>query len=88
MVGFDTSEATTLTSEELGQLVVAGAGSDIKAKLEACGATEGDVCAAVIISEEGVKVRGSRWTLVGDMGMVDVSTHRLDGARGGLDRHE
>ena len=53
-----------------------------KAKLEACGATGGEVCAAIIVSVEGVKVKGSRLTLVGDMGMVDVSTHRLDGARG------
>ena len=82
MVGFDTSEATTLTSEEMGQLVVAGTGSDIKPKLEACGATGGEVCAAIIVSVEGGKVKGSRWTLVGDMGMVDVSTHRLNGARG------
>jgi hypothetical protein len=31
--------------------------------------------------EEG-KVRGLRWTLVVDMGMVEVSNHRLVGARG------
>jgi hypothetical protein len=30
----------------------------------------------------GGQVRGSRWTLVGDMGMVDVTTDKLDGARG------
>jgi hypothetical protein len=64
------------------KLMVVEAGSDIKAKLEACCAMGGEVCAAIIVSVEGGKVKGSRWTLVGDMGMVDVSTHRLDGARG------
>ena len=82
MVCFDTTEAAALSNEEMEKLVVRGSGSDIKAKLEACGATGGEVCAAIIISVEAGKVKGSRWTLVGDMGMVDVSTHRLDGARG------
>ena len=81
MVCFDTAEAAALTNEEMEKLVVAGAGSDVKAKLEACGATGGEVCAAIIVSVEGGKVKGSRLTLVGDIGMVDVSTHRLDGAR-------
>jgi hypothetical protein len=82
MVCFDTAEAAALSNEEMEKLVVRGSGSDIKAKLEACGATGGEVCAAIIISVEAGKVKGSKWTLVGDMGMVDVSTHRLDGARG------
>jgi hypothetical protein len=43
----------TLTIEEMGKLVVAGTGSDIKAKLEDCGAMGGEVCAAVIVSVEG-----------------------------------
>ena len=76
---FDTSEAAALTKEEMEKLKVAGAGSDIKAKLEACGATGGEVCAAVIIAVEGGKIKGSKWTLVGNLGEVDVSTHRLDG---------
>jgi hypothetical protein len=50
-------------------------------KLEACGVAEGELCAAMVISVQGGKVRGSRWTLVGDLGLVEVSTHRLDGAR-------
>ena len=41
---FDTSEAAALTKEEMEKLKVAGAGSDIKAKLESCGATGGEVC--------------------------------------------
>jgi hypothetical protein len=60
MVSFDTSEATTLTTEEMAQLVVAGTGTDIKNKLEACGAEEGELCAAIMISVQGGKVRGSR----------------------------
>jgi hypothetical protein len=36
----------------------------------------------MVISLQGGKVKGSRWTLVGDLGLVEVSTHRLDGARG------
>jgi hypothetical protein len=52
MGSFDTSEAAALTKEEMEKLKVAGAGSDIKAKLEACGATGGEVCAAVIIAVE------------------------------------
>jgi hypothetical protein len=50
------------------KLKVAGAGSNIEAKLEACGATGGEVCAAVIIGVEGGKIKGSRWTLVGNLG--------------------
>jgi hypothetical protein len=84
MGSFDTLEAAALSSEEMERLKVAVAGSDIKAKLEACGATGGEVCTAVIIAVEGGKIKGSRWTLVGNMGMVDVSTHRLDEARGVL----
>ena len=79
---FDTSEAAALTKEEMEKLKVARAGSDIKAKLEACGATGGEVCAAVIIAAEGEKIKGSQWTLVGNPGEVDVSTYRLNGARG------
>ena len=41
---FDTSEATVLTTEEMGLLVVEGSGTDIKEKLEACGAEDGDLC--------------------------------------------
>ena len=79
---FDTSEATALTREEMEKLKVAGAGSEIKAKLQACGATGGEVCAAIIIAVEGAKVKGSKWTIVGNLGQVDVSTHRLKGERG------
>ena len=61
MGSFDTSEAAALTSEEMERLVVAGVGSDIKAKLEACGATGEEVCAAIIVSVEGGKIRGSSW---------------------------
>ena len=71
-----------LSKEDMEKLVVKGSGSDIKAKLEACGVAGGEVCAAIIISAEAGKVKGSRWALIGNMGMVDVSTHRLDGARG------
>ena len=55
MVCFDTAEAAALTNEEMEKLVVAGTGSDVKAKLEACGATGGEVCAAIIVSVEGGK---------------------------------
>ena len=65
---FNTSEAAALTKEEMEKLKVAGAGSDIKAKLESCGATGGEVCAAVIIAVEGGKIKGSKWTLVGNLG--------------------
>ena len=82
MVCFDTTGAMALSKEEMEKLVVRGSGSDIKAKLEACGVAGGEVCAAIIISAEAGKVKGSRWALIGNMGMVDVSTHRLDGARG------
>jgi hypothetical protein len=82
MVAFDTSEATVLTTEEMGHLVVEGSGTAIKEKLEACGAEEGELCAAMVISFRGGKVKGSRWTLLGDLGLVEISTHRLDGARG------
>jgi hypothetical protein len=40
MVAFDTSEATVLTTEEMGLLVVEGSGTAIKEKLEACGAED------------------------------------------------
>ena len=43
MGAFDTSEATALTREEMEKLKVAGAGDEIKAKLQACGATGGEV---------------------------------------------
>ena len=58
MVCFDTAEAAALSNEEMEKLVVRGSGSDIKAKLEACGATGGEVCAAIIISVEAGKVKG------------------------------
>ena len=82
MGAFDTSEATAITREEMEKLKVAGAGDEIKAKLQACGATGGEVCAAIIIAVEGAKVKGSKWTIVGNLGQVDVSTHRLKGERG------
>ena len=66
MGAFDTSEATALTREEMEKLKVAGAGSEIKATLQACGATGGEVCAAIIIAVEGAKVKGSKWTFVGN----------------------
>ena len=78
MVCFDTSGAMALSKEDMEKLVVRGSGSDIKAKLEACGVEGGEVCAAIIISAEAGKVKGLKWALIGDMGMVDVSTHRLD----------
>ena len=37
MVCFDTSGAMALSKEDMEKLVVRGSGSDIKAKLEACG---------------------------------------------------
>jgi hypothetical protein len=42
MGSFDTSEAAALTKEKMEKLKVAGAGSDIKAKLEACDSTGGE----------------------------------------------
>ena len=63
------------------KLKVTGAGSEIKAKLQACGATGGEVCAAIIIAVEGTKIKGSKWTIVGNLGQVDVSTQRLKGER-------
>ena len=41
MAVFDTSEATVLTPEEMGLLVVEGSGIAIKEKLESCGAEDG-----------------------------------------------
>ena len=67
-----------LSKEDMEKLVVRGSGSDIKAKLEACGVEGGEVRADIIIPAEAGKVKRSRWALIGDMGMVDVSTHRLD----------
>jgi hypothetical protein len=61
---------------------VEGSGTAIKEKLEACGAEEGELCAAMVISVQGGKVKGSQWTLLGDLGLVEISTHQLDGARG------
>ena len=51
MGAFDTSEAIALTREEMTKLKVVGAGSEIKAKLQAFDATGGEVCAAIIITE-------------------------------------
>jgi hypothetical protein len=82
MGAFDTSEATALTREVMEKLKVRGAGSKIKAKLQACGATGGEVCAAIILAVEGTKIKGSKWTIVGNLGQVDVSTERLKGERG------
>ena len=40
MVCFDTTGAMALSKEDMEKLVVRGSGSDIKAKLEACGERE------------------------------------------------
>ena len=82
MAVFDTSEATVLTPDEMRLLVVEGSGAAIKEKLESCGAEDGELCAAIVLSVKGGKVKGSRWTVHGDLGLVEISTHRLDGARG------
>ena len=55
MVCFDTTGALALSKEDIGELVVRGSGSDIKAKLEACGVEGGEVCAAIIIPAEAGK---------------------------------
>ena len=47
MVCFDTTGAMALSKEDMGKLVVRGSGSDIKAKLEACGVDGGEVCTAI-----------------------------------------
>ena len=49
MVCFDTTGAVALSKEDMEKLVVRGSGSDIKAKLEACGVEGGEVRAAIII---------------------------------------
>ena len=61
MVCFDTSGAMALSKEDMEKLVVRGSGSDIKAKLEACGVEGGEVRADIIIPAEAGKVKRSRW---------------------------
>ena len=70
MAVFDTSGATVLTPDEMRLLVVEGSGAAIKEKLESCGAEDGELCAAIVLSVKGGKVKDSRWTVHGNTALI------------------
>ena len=78
---YDVTNASTLSSTELGRLTVRGQGLEVKAKLKECGIKEGEAAAAVLMKVEQGKVRGSQWVLMGGLKPVQLPTHHLGGER-------
>ena len=80
-MGFKVHKASVLSDEEQEALLVCGAGLNISAMLQKQGAVTGEPCAAIMISVETGKIKGSTWVVDGNLGQVGFSTGRVGGSR-------
>ena len=74
---FEQIKPKALSPSEWASLTVNGTGIQVTQELRRQGAEASDPCAVIIIPIENGQVKGSRWTVSGNLGEVKFETHRV-----------